>query len=53
MIVAVVAGVKREVRRTGDLSGSMNHFRGMLSEIRGRNIDIEYLNPVNRWVGMG
>jgi hypothetical protein len=28
--------------------GSMNHFREMLSEIRGEDFDIEYLNPVNR-----
>ena len=27
----------------------MNHFREMLSEIRGEDFDIEYLNPVNRW----
>jgi hypothetical protein len=28
--------------------GSMSHFRGMLSEIRGEDFDIGYLNPVNR-----
>jgi hypothetical protein len=27
----------------------MNHFREILSEIRGEDFDIEYLNPVNRW----
>jgi cation diffusion facilitator CzcD-associated flavoprotein CzcO len=29
--------------------GSMNHFREMLSEIRGEDFEIEYLNPVNKW----
>lgn len=27
----------------------MNHFREMLGEIRGEDLDIEYLNPVDRW----
>jgi hypothetical protein len=34
---------------TATYPGSMNHFREMLSEIRGEDFDIEYLNPVNRW----
>jgi hypothetical protein len=28
----------------------MNHFREMLSEIRGEDFEIVYLNPVNHWV---